>query len=244
LLLSGDHEDITKVQANGFQKEWFGAFGDTQKNFCLAELVWLKMLMLFKSLPKVLLAGLQLPSTQYYDFVMFCHASCDFTWRPEDLMGKTVEKHINQLYKNPCVVDYRNAQMNDASFATGTFVGENVESKNARKPAGSEKIWSKSAFDQFVKQNASRIDKRHRYQCCLCALVRGHEHIPGGIVVLKNNGWKPLKDKKTYEIEPCSVYTCTSGAHCMSKAGCFDGAFGIIEAGPNGHWYITSHLEV
>lgn len=245
-LLCGDHEDASQAQLDGFQKEWYGTFGGTKKEFCLSELVWLKMLMVWKSLPKVLLVGLQMPSTQHYDFLMFCHGSCDFTWRPDAFMSKVVEKHIDQHYQNPCIVDYRDDLCTDASFVTGTFVDDEDIAKMRAKKTGQAAMWSKSAFEQFVKLYASRMDKKHMYQYCLCAIVRGHEHIPGGIVSFKRKGlktWKPLKDNKTYEIEPCSVYTCTSGSHCMSKAGCFDGAFGLIEAGTNGHWYITSHLE-
>ncbi len=249
-LLCGDHEDASNAQINGFQKEWYGAFGRTKKEFCLSELVWLKMLMIWKSLPKVLLVGLQMPSTQRYDFLMFCHGSCDMAWRPDAFMSKLVEKHIDQCYKSPCVIGYRDQLCHDSrSFVTGTFVDDaDIAKVRAKKPDGQDQktILSKSVFEQFIKHFASRIDKKYMYQYCLCAIVRGHDHIPGGIVVLKKSNlktWKPLKNNKVYEIEPCSVYTCTSGSQCMSKAGCFDGAYGLIRAGSNGHWYISSHRE-
>jgi hypothetical protein len=250
-LLRGDQEDAAKAQINGFQKEWYGSFGRTQKDFCLAELVWLKVLMLWKSLPRVLMAGLQMPSTQHYDFLMFCHATCDFTWRPETFMSHIVEKHIDQWYKSPCMLDYRNERDDNNGFIQGTFADDkDIEKGCAKKTAaeGKETVWSPSVFKQFVERFCSRKDKKRMYEYCLCALVRAHDCIPGGLVIAKKdkNGhmrWKPLKENKTYEIEPCSVYTCTSGAQCMAKAGCFDGAFGLIEAGSNGHWYITAHLE-
>lgn len=245
-LLRGDHEDISKAQIDGFQKEWYGKFGLTKKEFCFSEMVWLKMLMFWKSLPKLLMVGLQMPSTQHYDFIMFCHGSFDFTWRPDALLSRVVQKHIDHNFKAPCVIDYRDELCTDTSFANGTFADDDDVINMRAKKAAQGPIWSKSAFAQFIKQYASRIDKKHMYQYCLCAIVRGHDHIPGGLVTLKRKGlktWKSLKDNKMYEIEPCSVYTCTSGSHCMSKAGCFEGAFGLIEAGRNGHWYITSHLE-
>ncbi len=248
-LLHGDHEDAAKAQIDGFQKEWYGTFGDTKKEFCLAELVWLKLLMVWKSLPKVLLVGLQMPSTQHYDFLMFCHASFDFEWRPDAFMSKIIEKHINQCYKNPCIIDYRDGTCKDDSFSTGIFADDDDIAKIRAKQAGSsdqKTIWSKSAFTEFIHRHASRIDKNRMYEYCLCAIIRGHEQIPGGLVALKKNGlnaWKALKDNKIYEIEPCSIYTCISGYGSLSKVGCFDGAFGLIEAGSNGHWFITSHLE-
>ena len=242
-LLRGAHEDAAMAQMSGFQKEWYGTFGKTQKDFHLSELVWLKMLMLWKSLPKVLLAGLQMPSTQHYDFIMFCHAQPDISWRPEALMRNVVEKHIAQLYKSPCVIDYRDDKSGDVTFCRGAFDGDDTLQKNAG--IGSrETVWNKSVFEQFVKQHGLCIDKKRMYESCLCALVRGSGHIPGGIVAYKKNGWKPLRDGKIYEINPYSVYSCTSGARCMSKAGCFDGAFGIIEAAATGHWHIVSHLEI
>ena len=248
-LLRGDHENVSKSQIDGFQKEWYGTFGSTNKDFRLSEMVWLKMLMVWNYLPKLLLVGLQMPSTQSYDFLMFCHGGCDFSWRPDAFLSKVVEKHISQCYKNPCILDYRDDKKSETSFVTGTFADDADIAKMRAKTTTADKstMWSKSAFAEFVKRFASRIDKKQMYQYCLRAMVRGHEHIPGGIVALKCNGaktWKALKDNKVYEIDPCSIYTCTSGSHCMSKAGCFDGAFGLIEAGINGHWYITSHLEL
>ena len=206
-LLCGDHEDASKAQIDGFQQEWYGTFGGTKKEFCLSELVWLKMLMVWKSLPKVLLVGLQMPSTQHYEFLMLCHGGFDFTWRPDAFMSKVIEKHINQHYKNPCSVDYRDDLCKDASFVTGTFADdEDIAKMRAKKSQAHDQgsLWSKSAFAQFVKNYASRIDKKHMYQYCLCAMIRGHEHIPGGLVAFKRKGlktWKPLKDNKIYEIE-------------------------------------------
>lgn len=250
-LLRGDQENAANSQINGFQKEWYGTFSKSQKDFCLAELVWLKLLMLWKSLPKVLMTGLQMPSTQHYDFLMFCHGNCNFTWRPEAFMSGIVEKHIDQWYKSPCVLDYRNEQDHENGFVQGTFADDkDIEKIQAKKVAvhSKETVWSMLAFKQFIERFCSRKDKKRMYEYYLCALVRAHDCIPGGLVVAKKDKdghtyWKPLKENKTYEIGSCSVYTCTSAAQCMSKAGCFDGAFGLIEAGSNGHWYITSHLE-
>jgi hypothetical protein len=250
-LLRGDQENAAKAQINGFQKEWYGTFGKTQKDFCLAELVWLKLLMFWKSLPQVLMAGLQMPSTQHYDFLMFCHGTCDISWRPETFMSHIVEKHIGQWYKSPCVLDYRNEHVDNNGFIQGTFADDkDIEKVRAKKAVenSNETVWSPSVFKQFVERFCFRKDKKRLYEYCLCALVRAHDCIPGGLVVAKQDKdghmyWKPLKENKAYEIGSCSVYTCTSGAQCMSKAGCFDGAFGLIEAGSNGHWYITSHLE-
>lgn len=246
-LLRGDHEDASQAQINGFQKEWYGTFGGTRKDFCLSELVWLKMLMVWKSLPKMLLMGLAMPSTQSYEFLMFCHGGFDFAWRPNSFMSEIVEKHINQCYKSPCQVSYRDKQCSDRAFSTGTFADEaDIAKMRVKNQAGKGALWSKSAFAQFIDSYASRIDKKHMYQYCLCAIVRGHEHIPGGIVAFRPKGlktWKPLKDGKSYEVNPCSIYTCTAASECMSPSGCFDGALGVIEAACNGHWYITSYLE-
>ena len=250
-LLRGDQEDVAKAQINGFKKEWYGAYAKTQKDFCMAELVWLKLLMLWKSLPKVLMAGLQMPSTQHYKFLMFCNGMCEYNWRPDDFMGRVVEKHIDQLYKYPCALEYRNDNNNDAEFVQGTFADEadiaKVRAKNI-STHNHEPVWTLAAFEDFIERHGVHKDKKRMYECCLCALVRGRDRIPGGIVVAKRGNaghmyWRPLKEEKIYEMGPCSVYTCTSGAQSMSKSGCFDGAFGIIEAGINGNWYITSYLE-
>jgi len=242
-LLAGDHERSVMLKNNELKDEWTRMYCQTQKTLCVSEIVWLKMKTLCASLPKVLLAGLQMPSTHCYDFVMFCHGVSDVRWRPHDMINALIEKHSNTGYAYPCeITDIQPEHCSESSFVTGTFVQDDqLEVARAKKAAqhDTEFIWTEQAFKQFVQQYVTYTGKNKMYR--MCALLRGHDGIYSGLALLKQKGhrlWKPLKENKQYEVEPCSIFTCISGS-AMTNGMWNEGALGILEAGNNGHWYLS-----
>ena len=242
-LLAGDHERLCALENSEFKSEWIRRYCPTKKTLCVAEIVWLKMKTLCASLPRVLLAGLQMPSTHCYDFVMFCHGASDVRWRPHDMINALIEKHANTGYAYPCeITDIKLEHCSEYSFVTGTFVREEqIEAARAKKAAQGdvEFIWTERAFNAFLKQYATCTDKNKIYR--ICALLRGHDGVLSGIALLKEKGyrlWKMLKENRQYEVVPGSIFTCISGSS-MTNGAWSEGVLGILEAAHNGHWYIS-----
>ena len=207
-LLAGDHEDQLKAQSDEFQKEFFEKFCTLSQDEDVKK-VWQKLVNLCVQLPRVLLLGLQMPSTHNYDFLLFCHGCFEHGWRPQDFMRSIVKNHIDNEYKSPQSIPYQTDSLGKKAFVTGEFTDENSSTKRA-----SDNTWTKTAFEEFVQRHGSCVDPKYMYHCCLRAILRGHDHITGGLVRLKNTGlkmWRRLKDSKSYEIEPCSVFTCIQG---------------------------------
>jgi hypothetical protein len=240
-LLAGDHEEFLKDGTDGFKKEFFEKFCTDNQDETIQR-VWQKFVNLCLQLPRVLLVGLQMPSTHNYDFLVFCHSCFERNWRPQNFMQSIVKNHIDNNYKSSQVLSYYDGTAGRSAFISGEFSDEN--SSATKKSNGT--AWTKSAFEDFVQRHASCFDSKYMYHCCLCAILRGHEHVAGGLVKLDNTGlkaWKRLKNNKLYEILPYSIFTCISGSQGIARFKSHDNAFGIVQAGQNGHWYITSYCE-
>jgi hypothetical protein len=243
-LLAGDHESSVIHKDSEFKAEWNRVYCRSQKTLCASEVVWLKMKALCLALPKVFLAGLQMPSTDCYDFIMLCHGAADIRWRPHNMINALIEQHSNMGYAYPCqVATARLDNCSESSFVTGTFVTEErLGEARATKAAqhDNEFIWTEKAFRSFVQQYISYVGKNKMYR--MCALFRGHDGIPAGLALMKQKWdklWKPLKHGKVYEVGPCSVVTCISGSATTGADGA-QGVLGLLQAGNNGHWYVSS----
>ena len=74
---------------------------------------------------------------------------------------------------------------------------------------------------------------------------RHHQHfIPNSAARLLDRGtgresWKPLTDKKNYEIDRFAVYTFISSPEGV---GTKEYTYALISAAPNGRWYLTPHI--
>lgn len=240
-LLAGDHEVLLKGESDGFKKEFFEKFESQEKQDVVAR-SWQQLNKLCGMLPRVLLLGLQMPSTHNYDFLLFCHGCFEHSWRPQDFMKSIILHHIDNNYNSGQPLPYFHTSENTQAFVNGKFNQEQSGLKNK----DDETSWTKNAFEDFVQRHASCIDPKYMYHSCLRAILRGHDHVTGGLVKLKDSGlklWKKLKDKKTYEVDQASVYTCISGTQGITRFKTHDNAFALIEAGANGRWYITAHVE-
>lgn len=156
-----------------------------------------KLMTLWKILPKMVLMGVQTPSTHSYDFIMLCREKDGYLQEPKKFLDDIVRGHIDSNYQQHYAVPYK-------------------------------------------AQHKKKIVPANTTSFCytLCALIAGSKRnaCNGGIIRLLKNGvktHKPLKEGKAYPVSSCRLYTCSSSDQ--------DQSFGIIKAGNNGHWYITSH---
>lgn len=240
-VLAGTHEDQLSNDSNNFQKEFFQKFSGQSDGQDIKR-VWKKLTRLSTLLPRFFFAGLQMPSTHHYDFLLFCHNCFDRSWRPGDFMKSIVKNHIDQNYQSNAPLPYVAQQAHKHAFVEGEFANE-CSSSTTKNHTSS---WTKTAFEEFVQRHAHCVDQKYMYTCCLRAMLRGHDCVMGGIARLKGDGpalWKSLKDGKTYEIDDHSVFTCISGSQGLSRSDSIDNAFGLIHAGRNGRWYVTSVVE-
>lgn len=156
-----------------------------------------KLVALWKILPRMILMGIQMPSTHSYDFVMLCREKKGYVQEPKKLLDNIVKGHIDSNYQKNYTVPY-NAKDNKKIIPANTT----------------------------------------SFSYTLCAMIAGSKKqaANGGIIRLLKNGaktHKPLKEGKIYQVSSCKFYKCSSSEQTQF--------FGIIHAGNNGHWYITSH---
>lgn len=238
-LLAGDHESLMLGDDHGFKKEFFEKFSKQAQEDNVKK-AWQKLANLCTSLPRILLLGLQMPSTHNYDFLLFCHGCFAHTWRPQDFMQRIIKKHLNDNYESEESLPYVTKSENKEIFLDGQFICEKSHT------APTKSCCTKNAFEDFVAHHGSHVDHKYMYQFCLKALLRGHNQNAYGLARLKDTSlklWKHLKNNKTYAIEQGSVFSCISGSQGLPKSDSYDNAFGIIQAGLNGQWYITARIE-
>lgn len=209
-LLHGDAEDL--ASAKELKNDWLAPYSGSQKSVYLAELAWLKLALLFKLMPRVLVAGLRFPSTHSYDIVLFCHKVPDEGSFSPEFIDSLLESHINSRYKTPFLLNYRktSARCDDKKPTSTTMLAE---------------------FVKFIKKFGSKGTASSWYQYCICALIKGSQPTLDGIMRSADLvRWKSLKWGKRYEIEgKCQVISCSSGS--LSKP-----SYGIVEARDNGRW--------
>lgn len=98
---------------------------------------------------------------------------------------------------------------------------------------------------------------------CIQGIIRGHQHVPGGVVKLRSivdktqtnkklKHWKPLQNEQTEEIKNHSIYSISSFPYVSEQLEKYSihptniihvNAFAVLEAGHNGLWYFTPHIE-
>ena len=248
-LLKGNHETLFMAQRGEFLVEWLNINVDLN----MAEQETL-LKDLFNILPQALLLGVR-PSVTGTDnpmshFLLFCHGGIDKTVQLYEAMFQAIMADKTQgqnrlisysfTHNNPEFTGllwsdfFANRSDEDMPFETPSERGSCIKKYNG------------AAVHDFVKQH-SNINPEN--PCSLDAIIRGHQHIPGGIARLEkvsydDPDWTPLISDQSELIERGSVYTCTSSPGGLAPFGCFEDSYALIEWNDTQkQWQLTPHIE-
>ena len=233
ILIRGNHEtqkfSQLKKYYTAYLKEWEKKF-----DVHLVDKWWPTMLEIFEALPLALLLGHKTPGCQYYDFILFCHGGYATTWDPKLLLTSAIEQQRNLILHV--------STEQETEFLNNDFIGLAESSKtqgHVRLHKEGEHI-THQQMRKYLRTSGNDISWQHPYQYCLRAIMRGHQHLPGGIVQLAPvvESWRTLHSKLVYEVDQYAVYGFTSCPVIYGK----EDAFGILLAAPNGRWYLQPYI--
>lgn len=248
-LLKGNHESLAMAGTGEFYKEVERISYDntqTEPQQILNDL--------FISLPYALLLGTELAiqesKTSHYKFLLFCHGGIDPSVILHEAMRKSIaahkaphqEKLINHVF-SPDQSElsgllwsdfFANRVLHDCPWNEPSYRGENLSTYNS------------AAAHEYIDQHTSD-NPQNSYT--LDAIIRGHQHIPGGIsrlleTVTNGSDWAPLPHGVPEIIDHGSVYTCNSSPEGLASFGCFEDSYALIEWNNiQQQWQLTPHIE-
>ena len=214
-ILRGNHEEVSMNTAYGFVADIKTTI--TNKESISTILDTLKAT--YDLMPQALFLGVRKPDDGKVDFVMFCHGSIarDSTTSIRQVLQDAL-KHDNTLITK------------DAGNSTQCFMWGDLTADTSKQgmPArqGCTYETRRSTFQYF-----NNLAYEAAYN--IAALMRGHQHQPGGILKLKalagskESHWDVLKNN---EIIPCkgNVFMFMSCPEGLWFAGLKEDSFGIL----------------
>ncbi len=247
ILLAGNHETLD--MAEDFLSEWRTYF-----TFDMKLLDQIRLLdKLFLSLPQALLLAVpSVPHTSYipkFKFLLFCHGGIDPTVPFERAILKTIA-----TYKKTGKSELLDHQFSSRAICPGLLwsdffanIFSEQEPQSYDSPRGfGIQTYNSSAAREFMEKLQSNHPE-HRYS--LDAILRGHQHISGGITRLRSTqkygtDWKPLLTDFPYTITKPTVFTCTSSPEGLGIGTlCCEDAMATIEYRDQS-WQITPFIRV
>lgn len=247
-LLRGNHETLDMAVQYKFFHEWSNSCtspGTRDKKDLLQDL--------FNSLAAGMVIGTKTESTTEkpygtYHFILFAHGGLDPLAPLMKIINKTITAHqalgksvvVSQSYTHPNF-EFSGLLWGDF-FANETDCQEPKALPSNRGPLMT--TCNTSAAYEFME---SLCSNHPRHTFTLDAMVRGHQHNPGGISVLRrkkcyDQDFKPLTHQVCQVIKHPTVYTCISSPEGLAPYGCFEDSYAIIERTEDDHWKLTPYI--
>lgn len=249
-LLRGNHETDNIASRYGLKKELELTYGTEE-----VGRIWPALIDLFKRLPHALLIGSRCSESNRYRFGLFCHGGIEghLTKALQDLIQEAIGMDMKNGASPTLVTHYFYETPTDNGLIWSDFYADDPEDKKACDYGISSSPrflglydYGKAFIRRYLEENFKSQDKKYTYN--LDMIARGHGHIPGGVVELRDyivddQHWKTLQTEHCYSISPYSVFTCTSSPEGAHEQGCYEDAFAIIDIDDKGKWSITPHIQ-
>lgn len=250
-LVRGNHETYEIASSSDFFAEW-----QSQFTYDLPQLSQQKILeLLYSSLPQVVLLGVPIkPRTsiiQQYKYLMFCHGGIE----PTVSLNTSFLKAIALYNATRSTKPYRHYFSHNAPSYTGFLWSDfhaNLSLYDTPKSVLSGRgdrmrSYNTAAAQEYIEKYYSD-HPNHQYK--LDAIIRAHQHIPGGVAHLLDqydvsglSDWQTLQDKQTISITKPSVFTLTSSPEGLSGFGCREDAYACISCSKQGTWQLEPHVS-
>ena len=247
-ILKGNHETMELAKSKDFYKDWT-AITQTMSSAARENLLY----NLFTSLPHAALFGAEPQGKNPldpYHFLICCHGGIDDQISFNGTMIDTIKAHETEL---PYKLISNNISFNlqeDSGLLWSDFMANKTNtmapSTIPSRRGGLTRSYNYAATAQYMEDQSHRNPEGSHI---VDAIIRGHQHIPGGIVKLAktqvaSEDWLPLESEKTVPVEPKSVYTCTSSPEALGPWGCYEDSFAVIEwSDADKQWTITPYIQ-
>lgn len=258
-LIRGNHEDKEMLYGGLFLNEWQEKFGANKDS----RMVWDSLTLLVSKLPDAVLLGLkkQDAGIDVCNFVMFCHGGIPESLDMKSVMikhkGSSVAKLDHPI--DPAVVyaihwtDFFAIKLQDKK-------GEDYPvTRLSNRQTGLQDL-SQDAFARYIKRCATHVDIKNHLQLNLWAIIRGHQHLRGGVVQLKDSwlddgaessmsavgargesehAWRTLAQGEEHILEQYGVYTITSAPVAIGLPEYNVASFALVHGTQHGDWRLT-----
>jgi hypothetical protein len=258
-LLSGNHEFPSMVSDGKLMEEWHTKFGDD----AVASQAWEFVNFLFSQLPSGLLVGLvQRDAAQAEPYLMFCHGGICSVLDIRSML-------LNHRKSSRHELDYDIEDMHDYALRWTDFYAPGRSEVLAGNVALSRPAifrgtglpeLTKNFFEEYIRHFGTCRDELGCMCTRLLALVRGHQHTRGGVVVLNrylaeevegleqylspNDSqqaytWSILTHGEKHHIESADVYTITSASDALWSPERRTRNYALVDASETGEWELT-----
>ena len=258
ILLRGNHEDDRLAHRCGFKYEWFIKFGFSPRAFKGWKLLSDR---LFANLPHAAFIGIQDPWTTNFSFLMFTHGGIEPRADIRGLLEKAIENPGAVNYQTIADIGINNgfnwSDLYSQQWTDGTPEAQTRPTKHGTPVPLND--YNKTAAIDYIKTMVETTDSQAPYSFTIQAIVRGHRHVPGGVVELvdpigddsmksyvtvKGSFYEPLKSGVTYPISQHSIYTLTSSPEGLGHYfNCWEDSYSLFYGAADGSWSIIPHIR-
>lgn len=244
IIVRGNHEYDQIASIYGF-KDRFSKI--------MPASAWSEMETVWSKLPHFVLFGIQTPNADFYDFIMGVHAAFDPNWDMHELMDTTIANRKNvvvwmDLPANVKAINYNWSDLIPADAAEAAMESQRAAKVTPGMRGAGEDRLNHALVRQYCRNVSTNRSKSCPHSYCLSAILRGHSHNAvqniGNIGKLIDNPVAPWKALTAFEQYPLSenfdVYTFMTARNIPTVDSDHNwNAYGLIEAGMNGRWYLT-----
>ncbi len=238
-ITRGNHESDQVASIYGFKNRFMKMMSASK---------WHKMQTIWSKLPHFILFGIQTPGVDFYDFIMAVHAGFDPNWNMTELMQAAISNYKNVIVGMDLPAKVKAINYNWSDLIPVTAGDAALDSQAAaRIDLGMRGAGEDRLNHALIRQYCRNVSKSTSNHCGLSAIFRGHDHAAvkniGNIGRLIDNPLTPWKALTSYEWYPLSesydTYTLITARNIPSVDSDHNwNAYGIIEAGFNGRWYL------
>lgn len=248
-LLKGNHESLAMEKNSEFFKEVERiSYGHTStEQYQILE-------DLFSPLAHALLLGTEPTEHEAknspYRFLLFCHGGIDQSVSFHQALRKAITAHKDPHQESLICHSFSHAQSELSGLLWSDFFANRAVhdcpwTEPSERGEGINR-YNSSAVHDYIDQHCSD-DPHNSY--IIDAIIRGHEHIPGGITRLREtvadgSDWVALHHDVPEAIAHGSVYTCISSPEGLAPFGCFEDSYAVIEwKEAEQQWQLTPHIQ-
>jgi len=257
-LLAGNHESSAMLSEGAFIEEWHRKFGTDRIAVQSFDLVKF----LFDQLPTGLLVGLtQSDTLRVEPYLMFCHGGICSILDIRTMLS-------NHALSGPSVVDHEIEDVHDYAMRWTDFYtaarDESIMEAATSRPAifrgtGLPEL-TQEFFKEYVRHFGTCLGESGSVRAKLLALIRGHQHTRGGVVLLNKHlareaeglehyltpeetqqaySWQVLANREKHCVESADVYTVTSAGSVLWGQGRHAHSYALVHASKTGEWKLT-----
>lgn len=256
-LLRGNHESLAVAKD-------FDFFASMQAFLALEDDLIPEQFLtdLFYSLPQAFIMGCPTGESSqgktHFSFLLVCHGGIEEAASLTFPMRIAVDAYQKNMSDQPIfshelfpgfLAQIRSELFEFSGFMWSDFFASTHDHVDPETKCSERGDWLKQYNSSFVRSYLEQhIGASDQGSFSLDAIIRGHQHIPGGVArllsaVFDERQWQPLQHALPEIIERGSVYTCTSSPDGLGLFNCCEDSYALIELTDAKRWHITPTIK-